>query len=692
MKRTKIKQLIAIAVVSTTILTMAPIGANAINITTIDEVAGVASESTIATETQVTTTTTGQAVSVITTTSQAVKITDFGAKPITEPDGGEYFDSSSAIQKAIDYAAENNISSVDFGEGTYYATGVELKSNITYTSSGKATLKMLPGTTEWKYILGGTKLSNITVDNVNFDGNQKKVYGDGKKGTFLIQFTNSKNITVQNCYLHDTFGTAINFQQECSNILAKNNLVVNTDVGIATSAAASNYVTFEGNEIYGTPDWIWSEPLGIYNDASRGLAHDIVIRNNKIHDKPKALGILVQNVHDILIENNEAYNCCSGITVDEQLGTGKLSYNVTIRNNYSHDNNSNISIVAKDSIVEGNTLTNARGTGVWLTNSSVKDKTTQKRLLSENVIVRNNEISVSNEDKLTGADGIRIGIHGYSPTDCLIENNTINYDKALTYDIELQGGQSNIIRNNKLANTNSNYLIYLQDAINTVCEGDIKNPGEGNISLLDQGKNNIILNAGIKYYGGYQKNRTINYGNPWGVTSDMVLIETEGEYDTIPASWVGRQLTVKMPYVGKSKIVCGGNIKLANDAPFTATAAWGSITFIYDGTNWNEVSRDPNRVDKVSIKTINTKVDDVKATSSTAITEDVIKLLPEKVNVTLSDGTSKDLGVKWLSLCPEYNSEKNGTYVFIGRPILESGISNYTDREIVAHVVVSLNQ
>lgn len=709
MKKKCFKQLIATLVISTIMSTMTSgLVVHASENATSDEETAVSTTEELSDIQKATTT--GQSASintittndynVISTTSQAVKITDFGAKPINEEDSEDFNketdDSTQAIQKAIDYAAKNNITTVDFGEGTYYAMGIELKSNITYKASGKATLKMLPEEHEydniWKYIMGGTKLSNITIDNIQFDGNQKKVAGNGQKGTFIIQFTNSKDITIQNCYLHDSYGAGINFQNQCSNILVKNNKVKNTDVGIATSDAASNYVTFEGNEVWGTDDWIWSEPLGIYNNSSKGLAHHIKIINNKIHDKPKSLGILVQNVQDILIEGNEAYNCCSGITVDEQLKTGQLSSNVIIRNNYCHDNIcSNISIAAKDSIVEKNELENAGGYGLWFTNG------TWNNLISKNVVVQNNTIKNSNRNKLTDSTAVGEAIHGYGPENCLIQNNTITDDGKQSYNICLQRGESNVIRNNTFSNTSTGYMMYLQKANYTICEGDLSNPGKGNISMLDQGTNNIVLNPGIQYAGGYQTNRTINYGNPWGVTSDMTLIETEGEYDTIPASWKGRQLTVKMIYPNKAKIVPGGNIKLKNDKPFMATASWGSITFVCDGNNWNEVSRDPARVDKIYINTINTSINDIiitpknkKELGKTA--ESIINSLPKKVNVTLSNGTSKDLDVEWSSLCPAYNPETNGTYVFIGRPKLESGISNFTDREVVAHIIVSEKQ
>lgn len=61
----------------------------------------------------------------------AIDIRQFGAHSITES-GYSTFDSSTAINTAIQYAKNNECDAVNFGSGRFYAVNITLLSNMTY--------------------------------------------------------------------------------------------------------------------------------------------------------------------------------------------------------------------------------------------------------------------------------------------------------------------------------------------------------------------------------------------------------------------------------------------------------------------------------------------------------------------------------------------------------------------------------
>lgn len=615
------------------------------------------------------------------TVKNAVCITDFGAHSIDEP-GYDKFNSAPAINAAIRYAEENNIPTVDFGgkPGVYYAMDVSLAGGITYINTNKAELRAVGGTPAWRVVLKGREVKNATLDGIIIDGNMltednpNGVDGNDQEGVALIRFDRSQNIKIQNCYLHDNWYSGIILSAtEYAEI--KNNKIENTDCGIITVHEASNHLLIEGNEIFGTSNQ-WSEPISIYNDMSEGYAHDIIIRGNKCYDKTLSNGIMVMNAHDVLIEKNEVFNCCIGISLHYRENEKVLPFNIVIQENNLHDNiHQGMLIAARDSKIINNKIHNENRYGIFVSEGN--------GLQSENLYIANNTITNFNSLRTDENQNEAAGILIKSGNNCVIENNTFSDTRKpgkTCWIIQITGNSSNnIVESNNIMSDclPEKYEVYIQKGTSNIVKGGYK--------LLDQASQTIVINNSSESTGKADpETKTITAGeahNTYGKTSDIITINqnTKTAYNRISPSWVGRQLTVKIAKVGTTTIVPGGNINLKDQNSFIPAAPNATITFVYDGTMWNEVFRNPNGVEYLDVSAINSVFADISTPDD----------LPKKVTVTLSDGSKRDFPIDWLTSFPAYKSAVKGTYVFVGRPVLPENITNTTNKMATVKVVVT---
>lgn len=417
--------------------------------------------------------------------TKTVNIKDFGAHSIDEK-GYEKFDSSQAINKAIQYAAANKISTVDFGSGKYYAKDIWLESNITYFSKQGAELIAAADIKVWHSVLSATNKTNIKIEGLTVNGNKSAVFGNDQIGSFMILFSTCNNVTVQNCYLYNSWSLAILLQNNCNYVTIKNNKIYDTDCGIISAHDASNNLLIDGNTIYGSKENQMSEPISIYNNNAKGLAHDITITNNIVHDKLNASGIFVVNATKVLIKGNTAYNCYLGINIgiDTSMIGDKVtaSSDITITENNIYDCTAGITGELSNSLISKNKLNDLKSTGIWLTTKNVKFP------ISNNKIIDNN---VTNVNSLGAQEpAIRLG----NTSNCIIEKNNVSdtRSKALHwFVIQVAGRNStnNIVRNNtSLGNTSQKgYQIYVQDANNTTVQNNTA-------TILDQGIGTNLIN------------------------------------------------------------------------------------------------------------------------------------------------------------------------------------------------------
>ncbi|MGV8984102.1 right-handed parallel beta-helix repeat-containing protein [Clostridium sp.] len=410
----------------------------------------------------------------------SINIKDFGAHSIDEV-GYSKFDSSIAINKAIQAAKTSGSTSVDFGTGRYYAKDITLESNMTYFSStNSAELISSPDIKVWESILTAENKTQIVLKNLKLNGNWDVVAGDDMSGSPLVSFTKSDHITITDCYLYHNKYLAILLQFGCEYVTIKNNTIYDTDCGILTAHDASNNITIDNNLIYGDK-YQYSEPIAIFNTNAKGLAHDITITNNTLHDKKYASGILVMNATKTLIKGNTIYNTdqgiCIGMSRDLEDITKTVSNNITVTENKINNCISG-GIIAElsDSLISKNIISDIIGSGITLTSRD-------DGLFSSNSIIIDNTITNINSKLGEQEPAVRL----QNSLNCTIDKNTVidNRTKAMHYFvIQVQGSASNnnIVQNNtNLGTTNEDgYQIYVQDANRTIVRNN-------NATFLDQG-------------------------------------------------------------------------------------------------------------------------------------------------------------------------------------------------------------
>lgn len=412
-----------------------------------------------------------------------VYIRNFGAHSIDEA-GYSKFDSTNAINSAIEYAKRKGATSIDFGKGRYYAKDICLANNITYFSNQGAELIASPNIKPWHSVITAINKSNITIKGLKINGNWDVVPGDTVKGSMLIWLSNCKNIVIENCYLYHNNSTGISIQNNCNYITVKNNRIADTDCGILTAHGASNNLIIDNNIVYGEKLKV-SEPISIFNSNVNGLAHDISITNNTVYGKLCATGILVSNAERVLVKGNTVYDCDGGIGVgvssDPTDPTITISKNITItENNIFNCTHLGIMAEVADSLIYNNNIHDIKGGGITVT--SIHDN-----ILSTNTKIYNNK--VTNINSISGYQEPAIRLK--KSINCVVESNNILDTRANTntyWGIQVQGKEcnNNIIQNNTniCPSVKGGRSIYVQNGMNTTIrdnKGTILNDGTGTI-------------------------------------------------------------------------------------------------------------------------------------------------------------------------------------------------------------------
>ena len=418
----------------------------------------------------------------------AISIKSFGAHSIDET-GYSTFDSSVAINNAIQFAIKCGSKWVDFGSGRFYAKNIKLLGNMTYFSTQGAELIAAPDITTCSSVLSANKQANIKIEGLTINGNKSVVYGCPQSGIFMISFNQCNNITVQNCYLHNSKYLGILMQNGCYYVNVNNNTIYDTDCGIIATHGAGYNITIDKNTVYGSKENQTSEPIAIYNSNST-LAHDITITNNTVHDKLNASGIFVMNTTKATINNNVVYNCSNGIMVGVD-GTIKdsaitVSSWLTISENNVRGCVIGIGGELNNSTISSNTIQEINNVGIWLLskNSTVP--------INNDKIYKN---TLTNVNKI-GAQEPAIRLQKAS--NCTIDSNNI-YDlrnPILDYwGIHVCGSSSNgnVIKNETKSALGpvKGYNIWVQGANNT----QIIMPTTDKPTYLDQGTGTTITTA-----------------------------------------------------------------------------------------------------------------------------------------------------------------------------------------------------
>jgi hypothetical protein len=179
--------------------------------------------------------------------------------------------------------------------------------NIKLQGEGNGTILRVADGQSADAILVQYQTGNVAILNMQINGNKANQAGGNGIEIDGAGYTLA-NVTLQNLYIHDTYGSGIWVQRSSSGIYIYNNLV--------TSNQGADYNS-QGIKLY--------------------TAANVVVEGNTIrYAMYRGMGV-VQGSHDILIENNVFDHPQVGMEVAGNGNGGNPSYNVKIISNYFHD-------------------------------------------------------------------------------------------------------------------------------------------------------------------------------------------------------------------------------------------------------------------------------------------------------------------------------------------------------------------
>jgi parallel beta-helix repeat protein len=286
-----------------------------------------------------------------------------------------------------------------------------------------------------------------SISDFSLDGLAMSGYLEKDQSTTLVQIINCKGVKVINCLVQNNWGEGIaaKFSSGCKILY---NRIINTDVGVFF--VGGNF----GNEI-------------AYNEIRDGRSDGValwgvvgapdsgnVVHHNRVYNKPKGSGSLIQYTKDCEFSNNYAENCSAGFGGDE---TSYSPTGLKVLNNTYRRCRVGISSPMSNSIVSGNTIDStaeyAACIGSLLNNTAIT---------FNNVITKNTVINAT--------DGIRI----VNCSNCTVIKNTVadTREKKITYDgIMVLFGTNNQVINNTCGT--ALYPILVHSASNTFLSDNV---------------------------------------------------------------------------------------------------------------------------------------------------------------------------------------------------------------------------
>ncbi len=378
-------------------------------------------------------------------------------------------ETTEGINKAIEYAYNNNINYLKLEKGSYSIDGqsftnqnesdekkgIILQSNITIDLNGSE-LKQIANDKVNYAIISITEVENVKINNGKIIGDQENhQYTDNSthEWGFGIDIRGSENIEISNLEIQDCTGDGIiitNYKDynNISENIKINNLHIHDCRRQGISIIAAQDVVIENNELYNISGTAPQSGIDLESWDSKQIIDKIYIKNNKIYNTKNSYAVIVMgNSKNVYVEENLITGIISCENIKEKI---------TIRNNKVI--NGTISLgVTSDDLIKGKVIKKAVIKNNDLQNSNLY------LLNAENVLVEENIIT----DK---------GIMCFDSNACFY-NNTISNQKE-TY---MQTGM--YIRNNNKESQNSFHLY--------IC----KNIYSGNITKqedIEETKNIVI--------------------------------------------------------------------------------------------------------------------------------------------------------------------------------------------------------
>lgn len=258
---------------------------------------------------------------------ELVSILDFGADPTGVAD------SSSAFSSAINIGG-----TITVPPGTYKITtpAVLTASNLVLLGIGRPTLL---ASVNGKHIIGGTALTNVTIDGIIFQGNGSattptdSIGGYPATSTGLVTLANSSDIRITNCEARSFYnGFAVS---NSDRVWILFNRIRNWLVyGVLASEATNFHIDF--NNIVGCDQAGAANAYGVSasgNSAGGNAETSCSISFNEIRDIPSWDGIMSHEVQGIRIIGNDIRNVRSGIDLSIAINNAPMT-DVAVSFNY----------------------------------------------------------------------------------------------------------------------------------------------------------------------------------------------------------------------------------------------------------------------------------------------------------------------------------------------------------------------
>jgi len=357
--------------------------------------------------------------------------------------------------------------------GSCYWDSVSHKLYVHCTDGGDPTDRIFSSMNGHRFLISGTEY--ITLLNLKFYDTYRIVYGE--PGGY-------SNIRFENCvfWYAASYGDPLNYHSSNYHHIE----VVGCDIAWGVGG-----VNFDGG-------------AGIFT-ISRNLIHDIGVRESTWNSD--AHGISAQKPFDSVIENNEVYNCGTGITFyNGELGT---CTNNIIRWNYIHDTH---------------TLGGANSRGIEH-NATINDVDTSGNEAYGNIVVNCEDVGYRFRYKDLGKF-----------------YNNIAYNCGTSFYLHRQGGTTYGLKvelKNNISMNPTLYHIYFQDSDHQPGTGDIncRLDSDHNIFYPISGNQFVFNHAGsatTTNFVGWQalqgESRPGSTFDPHSLTSDPLFVNGSGNY------------------------------------------------------------------------------------------------------------------------------------------------------------------
>ena len=266
-----------------------------------------------------------------------ISITEYGVYP----DSG--LEESSRIIKAINDTASKG-KYLYFPKGTYYVKNVKLydTDNVKICGDGEETVLKTAddavGEIKWDITMGFYRCNNITVRNLTFDGNNKKVAGNTEVGVLQLRIENCENASIYGCRFQNNNSGNINIVGHAEGLKIFYCDFLNSDCSVIVMPG---YITngYICNNYIDGQEWEWSEPISLYNSPNDDEPNsNVIISGNEIRNHTQSAGaiFITYPSKDIYVKNNYFYRCGAAIGSGTRLQNSEDDrgpWNIECRNN-----------------------------------------------------------------------------------------------------------------------------------------------------------------------------------------------------------------------------------------------------------------------------------------------------------------------------------------------------------------------